>query len=267
MFSRLIVLALLVLTACPNKKVNRPWQEPSADELKNAVVGINNQVQSFQTGSEMEYWVNGERVKGEVQIMGKKGSFVRINALNPTGGDVAVDLACNGANYQMVNKNNNCQLAGPCDRQTISNLLSVDLAPDELLLMAAGGLPVMDGEVSTRIVWDKNGFEILVQTKKIADATLVQRTQLRKHQGHWEVVGASLVRIEGGKESSLWKLEHKKFGSVETPWGKVRLPSRSRFTQPKAELTVRWANRKFNHEISEDKFWFEAPPGLPYCGT
>ena len=48
-------------------------------------------VSSFSAETVMDYWMNDQRVKGGVLVMGTTGSQVRINALSPAGNDVIAD--------------------------------------------------------------------------------------------------------------------------------------------------------------------------------
>ncbi len=210
----------------------------------------------------MEYWVGAERIKTTVYVMGERGAKIRFNALNPTGGDVAADLACDGIDFKFVDYNNNCELTGPCTKSAIAQLLRVSLAPDDFLMLATGGTPIIEFTES-KVRWDaKNANEVLELLGDGQKQTIV----LEGREKTWDVL-SSIVRDAEGKVE--WKLTNKGFSDHTTENGKsVRLPARTRFEQPsnKAELTIRWDERNINTELSQDKFEIELP-GLPRCGN
>ncbi len=209
----------------------------------------------------MEYWVGDERIKTTVYVMGERGAKVRFNALNPTGGDVAADLACDGRDFKFVDYNNNCELTGPCTKSAIAQLLRVSLAPDDFLMLATGGTPIIEFAESA-VRWDaKNANEILELIGSGQKQTIV----LDGKEQSWDVLSSTVHDAEGKVE---WKLTNKDFSVHQTEDGKsLRLPARTRFEQPKnkAELTIRWDERNVNTELSQDKFEIELP-GLPLCG-
>jgi len=247
---------------------------------------------SFLAESRMEYWVGAERIKTTVYVMGERGAKVRFNALNPTGGDIAADLACDGIDFKFVDYNNNCELTGPCTKSAIAQLLRVSLAPDDFLMLATGGTPIIEFRES-KVRWDaENANEVLEllgdgQTQTIVlDGRKFRESKVRKNSNEaielvgrgqkqttvldgrektWDVLSSTVLDAQGKVE---WKLTNKGFSDHKTEDGRsIRLPARTRFEQPanKAELTIRWDERNINTELSQDKFEIELP-GLPLCG-
>src|SRR6185503_1517845 len=100
-----------------------------------------------------DYWLGDKRLKGEVRMMGTPDAKVRFNALSPAGGDVLLDLACDGTNFVLIDKQNNCALTGPCDASSIAQLIRVPLAPDDFFYLAIGQTPTLDG-AKGKVTWD-----------------------------------------------------------------------------------------------------------------
>ena len=97
-------------------------------------------VTSFRSQSVMDYWLGNQRVKGSVKVMGTHGAKVRFNAEDPMG-NVIADLACNVRDFVYVDHQNNCQLTGPCNRDSIAQLLGVPLAPVRLTWQVGASVP------------------------------------------------------------------------------------------------------------------------------
>lgn len=191
------------------KSIPRPYAEPTVQTVLDHLASVRARARSFRAESVMDYWVGKDRVKGKVLIMGKTGARVRINALNPTGGSVAADLACDGSGFQFIDYNSNCQLTGPCNRDSVAQLLRVSLDPDDFLLLAVGTTPVIAGPHEGSFRWDaKKGHEILTLT---GAGGLRQTIVLDGRDRRWDVISSSVVSADG---KTLWKLQNKGFKEI-----------------------------------------------------
>jgi hypothetical protein len=252
---------------CRGGKIARPYPQPSAETLLQYLADKHDKARSFQVDSVMDYWVGGERVKGTVLLMGEKGARVRINALNPTGDNVAADLACDGEDFKLIDYNSDCQLTGPCTRDSIAQLLRVSLEPDDFLLLVMGATPVI-AHTEAALEWNADrGHEVL--TLRAPDSGLTQTIALagRTGDGRWDLV-SSVVRDAQGRE--IWNLQNKDFRTVKAADGTVfRVPGKTQFKQPqeKADLLVRWREHTLNPTLDPARFEMEIPPGLPRCGA
>lgn len=263
----LFVGAILVIgfAACggPSGK-SRSYDKPDVGRILTALTERQAQARSFMAESRMEYWVDGQRIKPTVYVMGERGAKVRFNALNPTGDDVAADLACNGSDFQFVDFNHDCQLTGPCTKDAISQLLRVSLMPDDFLLLAIGGTPIIE-DAQGSVEWDsKNQQEKLKLVS--GDGQWKQEITLDGKGQHWDVLSSTVWNAQGEIE---WKLTNKDFTAQKSEDGTTfRLPSRTRFQQPlaKAEVTIRWQERQINPLLAEEKFMMDIPD-LPRCGA
>ena len=260
--SRFACALLFALLGCGgSQKIPRPYPAPTAADVTAHLRGVQRAARSFFAISKMEYWRDGQRIKPTVYLMGEPGSRARFNALNPTGGDVAADLACNGADFAFVDYNKNCQLRGPCTRDAVARLLQVSLAPDDFLLLAVGSAPLIGGRAS--LAWDpKRGAEVLtvVDTDGWREILVLDGRERR-----WDVLEASLTRPDGELE---WTLTNKEFSPLRAADGTdFRVPGKTRFEQAQsgADLVVRWLERTLNEPLAPEKFEMEIPAGLPPC--
>src|SRR5687768_1301868 len=98
---------LFFACGCPKGSTQRPYPEPKVEELLGRLAATREHVTSFSAETLMDYWMNKQRVKGTVLVMGTTGSKVRINALSPAGNAVIADLACDGTSYAFIDTNKN----------------------------------------------------------------------------------------------------------------------------------------------------------------
>jgi hypothetical protein len=261
---RLALLSVLVLaTGCPGRGGGpRPYPEPTGEQLLARLSEQRAQRRAFTAESTMDYWLGKDRVKGTVLVMGTEGKRVRFNALSPAGGDVLADMACDGSRFVYIDKQNNCQLTGPCDRSSIASLLRVELEPEDFLYLALGTVPVIEGE--STVVWDASkGHERVTIKGPRGTQTIV----LDARDGKLDVVASNLVDPSG---KTLWSVENAKWETVaDAAGGEQRLPSRTRFKSPReeADLLVDWGDRTINPTIDPSKFVVPVPEGLPTCGA
>jgi len=267
--SMLVVIALALAAAyagcsCTrHKPVPRSYPEPSTEEILAHLADVQRHARAFQAESVMDYWVGDERVKGTVLLMGRKGARVRINALNPTGDNVAADLACDGIGFEYIDYNKNCQLTGLCTRHSIAELLRISLEPDDFLLMVMGTTPVIPDAQGT-VTWDeRHGREVVELVAP--DNRFTQTIVLDGRDRSWDVLSSEVRDVRG---NVLWRLRNKGFEALRAQDGHTfRVPGKSQLEQPqdKADLLVQWKKRVFNLDIETVKFDMEIPPGLPSC--
>jgi len=192
-----------------------------------------------------------------VLVMGEAGAKVRINALSPAGGDVMADLACDGTNFVYLDYQHNCSLSGPCTRQSIANLLHVELEPDDFLHLALGTVPVVPDATGT-VTWDaKNGYWRVALTSPQG----TQKISIDAREKRWDVVDSELKRSDGGIE---WSVENKNFHDS----GGHRIPGNTHFKSPgtKGDLIIDWETQEVNPQLDASKFSFAPPAGLATCG-
>jgi hypothetical protein len=251
-------LVVVWLAACPGPAVS-PKNGPDATAA-DAVASLTKAralVTSFRADSTMDYRFGSQRVKGGVFVMGQPGAKVRINALSPMGGDVIADLACDGSHFFYRDSQHNCELTGPCDQDTIAQLLHVELAPDDFLYLGTGTPPVIAG--SAAMTWDGGAGEEHV-TITGPDGT--QTITIDGKDGHHDVLRSELKGPDG---RHVWTVENKDF--VDAGSGH-RVPGKTRFETEERDndLIVDWTKIEENVELPVGKFQF-ALIGLPQCGA
>lgn len=261
----LAALVTLALPGCPGTKgnVKRDYPEPTAADVAQRIEKQHEERKGFTAESVMDYWLGKDRLKGTVLVMGEQGKKVRFNALSPAGGNVLADMACDGTNFVYVNQQNNCQLSGPCDRQSIATFLGAQVEPEDFIYFALGSVPLAgkDGKVT----WDpSNGHEKVTLT----GASGTQSLELDMRGGRLDVISAKLDDPAG---KPVWSIQNEDFGSVKNAAGaEVRLPNKTRFKSPQqsADLVVEWKDRTVNPDLSNPaKFQVAVPAGLPKCGA
>jgi hypothetical protein len=265
---RLVLLSLLLpiaLTGCPGTKggIKRDYPEPTAEQIVQRLAKQREERKAFSAESTMDYWLGKDRVKGTVLVMGTTGKRLRFNALSPAGGDVIADMACDGTNFAYVDKQNNCQLTGPCDRSSIAALLRVELEPEDFIHLALGTVPVPPYDKGT-VTWDpSSGHERVVLTGPQGTQTIV----VDQRGGRFDVIASNLKDPSG---KTMWSVENADFDTVkDATSGEHRLPNKTRFKSPQenADLLVDWGDRTVNPTIDPSKFVVQVPPGLPRCGS
>ena len=185
-----------------------------------------------------------------------------MNALGLTD-DVEADLACDGSSFRFQDFRNNCRLEGICDKQAVSNLLKMNLTPDEFLLMAAGLSPIIDYTEST-LEWDAE----LRQERITLTEKSTKRSQTIVFDGsstHWDLLSSTTHDSNGTLE---WSIENKEFKDTFDENGKaLRAPDKTRFTQPSTDLKIeiRWEDRKINPTINEELFSMTLDASIPSC--
>ncbi|MCA9677082.1 MAG: hypothetical protein KC464_18800 [Myxococcales bacterium] len=257
----LALIAGALLTGCPST-IKRAYPEPSVDAILAHLAEVRDGLHSFRTDSKMDYWVGKDRFRGTVWVMGEVGARVRMNALKPDD-SVAADLACNGADFVYVDQLHNCVLWGPCNQDSIAQLLRVPLAPDDFLYLALGATPVIDGATG-KVTWDsKHGREILELT---GSGGLQQRIVLDGRDQRWDVLESTMRKPDG---TVIWTAEHTDYKVVNDEQGHPhRVPGKSNFKTPeeKSDLLVEWGGKRaINLELGDDKFLL-APPDVATCG-
>src|SRR5215510_10768577 len=151
---RLVALAAVLLCGCPHGEVPKPsGPAPTVAEVVDRLTKAKGELHSFTGAAVMEYWLGGDRFKGDVLAMGEAGSKVRVAALSPAGGSTVAEMACDGKQFVSVNYQNNCVLTGPCTKQSIATFFGIELTPDDFLHLALGTPPVI-GQPHGQVSWD-----------------------------------------------------------------------------------------------------------------
>lgn len=236
---------------------------PTVAEVVDRLTRARDELHSFTGEAVMEYWLNGDRFKGDVLAMGETGAKVRIAALSPAGGSTIAEMACDGSQFVSVDYQNNCVLTGPCTKQSIATFFGIELTPDDFLHLALGTPPVV-AEPTGTVTWD--GEKGLYRVK-LTGREGTQTIGIAEHDHSWDVVETELVEPDG---KPAWSVKNAAFGTAKDPDGKDhRVPGKSRFTTPnsqRADLTVEWHERTVNLAIDPQKFTIKVPAGLPTCG-
>lgn len=262
---RFAPLAALLLAACPGggAKYPQPSNATTVAQVIERLDAARKARTSFRVQTQMDYWLGKDRAKGTVYVMGTAQKQVRFNALSPQQ-SVLVDMACDGQNFTYVDFQNNCQLAGPCNKGSIAALLRVELEPEDFHHIAQGTPPVMPGATGT-VTWDAaKGYERV----KLEGPDGVQNLVIDARGNNFDVLTAELIGKDG---KVMWSVENTDFRTIEDEAKvKHRVPGKTRFKSPKegADLLVEWKDddRAINLSLAQPKFIVPIPAGLPTCG-
>jgi hypothetical protein len=240
-------------------KSSRPYPEPKVDEVVARLAKARAELTSFRADSTMDYWLGGQRAKGEVLVMGTVGAKVRFAALSPAGGSSMAEMACDGANFVYVDYQNNCAITGPCDQRSIAQFFHIELAPDDFLHLAVGTPPVVASPTG-KVTWDANRG---VEHVELAGSDGTEKLAIDMREGRFDVLDAELVGSDG---KTRWSVTNTDFVDI----GGKRVPNKTRFKSPanQQDLLVDWgdaANRAVNLALDADKFKLEPPAGLRAC--
>jgi hypothetical protein len=258
-------VAAMLACGCPTKaNYPQPAQLSSIDQVTARLAKSREARASFRVETLMDYWLGKERAKGTVLVMGTSKRQVRFNAVKPDG-NLLVDMACNGTNFTYVNFQNNCQLTGPCTKQSIGSLLHVDLEPDDFHHIAQGTPPVIANAKGT-VTWDSSkGYERVA----LEGPEGKQSITIDARENRFDVLASELVDPAG---KVVWSVENTDFRTIKDANGaSQRVPGKTRFKAPtqNADLLVEWKDdeRAINLPIDAGKFDVPIPAGLPACGA
>jgi hypothetical protein len=263
---RAAILAIL-LTGCGcngGGTVAQPKDMRTVDDVKRTIAERTATAKTFKAETLSDYWIGNDRIKGTVKVMGTPDRKVRFNGLSPAGGNVILDLMCDGANFVLVDHQNNCMLTGPCTGDSIAQLLRVPLEPEDFFALAVGQTPVLADSAGT-IRWDsKHGHEVVELESAAGKQTIV----LDARRQQYDVVKSEMRGPDG---TLIWSVENKGFGelsSAETPPVTLRVPSKSMMKSPgqNSDVLVEWNERVLNAQLPAVAFTLTPPPGLPTCG-
>jgi hypothetical protein len=234
----------------------------SVQQIVDNTAKARNELTSFRGDSTMDYWLSGQRAKGEVLVMGTVGKKVRFAALSPAGGATLAEMACDGTNFVYVDYQNNCALSGPCDAQSIATFFGIALEPDDFLHLALGTPPIVNNAQGTS-KWDSSRG---VWKADLTGSDGSQTLAVDNKDSRWDVVDTEMKGTDG---KVRWSVKNTDFDKVEGS-GEHRVPKKTQFKSPvgNQDLLVEWQELVVNEPLAQQpqKFTLTAPAGLPACG-
>ena len=261
--NRVLIVASLLATACCGSPVKKPT--PSNDLTVQQIVDntakARGELTSFRGDSTMDYWLSGQRAKGEVLVMGTTGKKVRFAALSPAGGSTLAEMACDGTNFVYVDYQNNCALTGPCDANSIATFFGIALEPDDFLHLALGTPPIV-ADAKGKATWDSSRG---AWKAELAGSDGSQTVSIDNKDSRWDVLDTELKGTDG---KVRWSVKNTDFDKVEGS-GEHRVPKKTQFKSPigNQDLLVEWTELAVNQQLAPEKFVLTAPTGLPQCGA
>jgi outer membrane lipoprotein-sorting protein len=258
---RALLGAVLVCVACRGGKgVQNPHPELTVEAVTSELAKAREALTSFTGESTMDYWMSGQRVKGDVLVMGKLGKFVRFAALSPAGGSTIAEMACDGTNFVYLDYQNNCSMSGPCDANSVATFFSIALDPDDFVHLALGTPPTIENATGT-VTWDgSKGVEKVV----MQGSGMSQKLTIDAKENRWDVLDSELTGADGKVK---WSVANTDFEKIQGS-GERRVPKKSRFKSPNQDqdLLVEWTDLEANPQLQPAQFQIEVPAGLSICG-
>jgi hypothetical protein len=260
---RALLGAVLIATACcgPKAGAKNPHPELTVEAIISELATARNAMTSFRGEATMDYWLSGQRVKGDVLVMGKMGKFVRFAALSPAGGSTIAEMACDGTNFVYVDIQNNCALTGPCDAKSVAIFFGIELEPDDFLHLALGTPPVIGGSPTGTLKYDGK------QQVELKSSEGAQKLTIDTVPVNWDVHASQWIGADG---KLRWSVENTGFRKVKGS-GERRVPQKTRFKSPaqNQDLLVEWKDDpefEVNVDLPTQNFTIAVPAGLPTCG-
>ena len=257
------LLGVVVIASCgPKGGAQNPHPELTVDAVVAEIGKARSALTSFRGESTMDYWLSGQRAKGDVLVMGKVGKFVRFAALSPAGGSTLAEMACDGTNFAYVDYQNNCALTGPCDARSVGTFFGIELEPDDFLHLALGTPPIIGGNPTGTLTWD--GSRGLHQVT-LTSSEGTQKLSIDTRPATWDVHATQLAGPDGKQR---WSVENRDFRKV-TGSGERRVPGKTRFKSPaqNQDLLVDWGEQfEVNVDLPTQNFTIQVPQGLATCG-
>ena len=256
----LVGAALIAVACCGPKSTNNPRPDLTVEAVVAELGKARGELTSFTGEATMDYWLSGQRMKGDVLVMGKVGKFVRFAALSPAGGSTIAEMACDGTNFVYVDYQNNCVLTGPCDARSVAMFFGIELEPDDFLHLALGTPPAHDNATGT-ITWDGSAKVHRVELKSSVGT---QKLALNTSAASWDVTASELLGPDGKQR---WSVANTDFEKVQGS-GERRVPKKSRFKSPtqNQDLLVEWQQLQVNVNPPNQNFTIQVPAGLATCG-
>ena len=255
---------MLIAVACcgPKGGTVRPYPQPTVASVSDQIAKARAALTSFRGESTMDYWLSGQRAKGEVLVMGKVGKKIRFAALSPAGGSTLAEMACDGTSYVYVDYQNNCAMTGPCDARSVAMFFGIELEPDDFLHLALGTPPIVGGNPTGTVTWDGSRG---VEKVQLTSSEVTQKLTIDARENRWDVIDTELAGRDG---KVRWSVENRDFRKVPGS-GERRVPGKTRFKSPaqSQDLLVEWGDQfETNVELPDGNFVIQVPAGLPTCG-
>src|SRR5512138_1469381 len=186
--------ALIAMACCgPKGGTTNPHPELTVEQVIAQLAKKRDALTSFTGQATMDYWLSGQRAKGDVLVMGTVGKKVRFAALSPAGGSTLAEMACDGTNFVYVDYQNNCALTGPCDAQSVGVFFGIALEPDDFLHLALGTPPIVTN-AQGKATWDSSRG---AWKAELTGTDGSQTLSIDNKEARWDVLDTELKGTDG----------------------------------------------------------------------
>lgn len=146
------ILPLLTAGCCAHRFERPDGTDPTGVEAVAAARNHSARVESFEMLTRMQFFGDGQRLKGKVEVLGRRGGLLRFEALTPSD-DTLARLATDGVRFASHERGSAECLAGPACAENVARLVPIALPPEALYDALLGTLFAFDGEPT--VAWDE----------------------------------------------------------------------------------------------------------------
>ena len=245
--------ALLLLRGSSCTHIARPYPPPKAGELVSTLRARAQQVRSLRAETRMSHRSEQGKVKATVRLMARRGGELRCDAVTPFDTPL-MTLVVSGGQFGLVDADKNRYFHGPATPCNIARLLQVSLAPDDILTVLGGGVPIIEHK-SARLDWDdRQGAEVLT----LGGDELEQTIRLDGNDRTFDLLLSEVRDRSGGVVLRIEPEGHRLVSGLRAPRGiKVSQPQR------KAELELAFKQEELNIDLPASAFELPGAGGLP----
>lgn len=143
-----LVLAMLMLAGCATTPPLQPDQNefpitaqahPDVSPLINAMAERDRALESMQTNAVMEFTNGADHVKAREEIIVRRPSSLRVEAMSPFG--VALIVAAQDSRLQIFEPSKNTLMSGIADADTLARFARIPMAPRDAVGLLMGIVP------------------------------------------------------------------------------------------------------------------------------
>jgi outer membrane lipoprotein-sorting protein len=248
-----LIVVLVFLRAGSCLRIERPYPPPSSEALLAAIQHHGRAVRTLRAEARMTRITPRERIEARVRLMGKKPGELRFDVVSPFDTPIAT-LVSHGERFALLDAQNSRHYFGPASPCNLSRLLHVQLPPEEVLTILAGGAPLIAHATRT-VAWDeRDGVEVL----RLESATLEQVIRLDPTKKRWSVLSFEIRTTAGQVVLRSRASAHRRIGRL---W----VPQRIDLQQPQQDsaIELRFEHQELNISLPAAAFELPESGGFP----
>lgn len=247
---RLVVL-LVGLNACKTTSSGGGGPLPSPEAALQGLRVPGQARRSLRASGRLTYYGDKGRVRVRTILLAQRPAAFRVETVSPFDQPLEV-MACDGDRVSFMSEGR--LYAGRANRRSLSRLLPLALAPEELVDLLLGGVPSGPGFQAEDIAWDGDRWRLIVRRLGTE-----QRAQLWVAPGEQQVTRLRWLESDGSQRLDV---RFERFKAVE---GAGQLPHRIIAQVPgeQGEVRIRLLSIDVNAALNPGLFTIQPPSGQP----